>query len=72
MAFDPELAIADAQFQSHTEALAYVRSFDLRGQPAKFDVICPAVRRVADAIARPRCAAASITGGHSRRGRAKA
>ena len=32
MAFDPELAIADAQFQSHTGALAYVRSFELFGQ----------------------------------------
>jgi len=28
-AFDPSLAIADAQFRSHTEAMAYVRSFDL-------------------------------------------
>ena len=41
MAFDPELAIADAKFHSHTEALAYVRSFDLWGQSAKFDVIAP-------------------------------
>ena len=41
MAFDPELAIADAQFQSHTGALAYVRSFDFLGQSAKFDVIVP-------------------------------
>jgi hypothetical protein len=41
IAFDPELAIADAQFQSHTAALAYVRSFELFGQSAKFDVIVP-------------------------------
>jgi hypothetical protein len=41
MAFDPELAIADAHFQSHTGALAYVRSFDFLGQSAKFDVIVP-------------------------------
>jgi hypothetical protein len=41
MAFDPELAIADAQFQSDTGALAYVRSFDFLGQSAKFDVIVP-------------------------------
>jgi hypothetical protein len=41
LAFDPSLAVADAQFQSHTGALAYVRSFDLFGQSAKFDVIVP-------------------------------
>ena len=41
IAFDPELAIADAHFQSHTGALAYVRSFDFLGQSAKFDVIVP-------------------------------
>ena len=41
MAFDPELAIADAQFQSNTGALAYVRSFELFGQSAKFDLIVP-------------------------------
>jgi hypothetical protein len=41
MAFDPDLAVADAQFQSHTGVLAYVRSFDLFGQSAKFDVIAP-------------------------------
>jgi hypothetical protein len=41
MAFDPELAIADAQFQSSTGALAYVRSFEFLGQSAKFDVIVP-------------------------------
>jgi hypothetical protein len=41
MAFDPELSIADAQFHTHTEALAYVRSFDVGGKSAKFDVILP-------------------------------
>jgi len=41
MAFDPSLAIADAQFQSHTAALAYVRSLDVAGKSAKFDVILP-------------------------------
>jgi len=41
LAFNPSLAVADAQFQSHTGALAYVRSFDLLGQSAKFDVIAP-------------------------------
>ena len=41
IAFDPSLAVADAQFHSQTEALAYVRSFDFMGQSAKFDVIVP-------------------------------
>jgi hypothetical protein len=41
LAFDPSLAVVDAQFQSHTGVLAYVRSFDLFGQSAKFDVIAP-------------------------------
>jgi hypothetical protein len=41
LAFDPESAIADAPFHSHTGALAYIRSFDLWGQSAKFDVIVP-------------------------------
>jgi hypothetical protein len=35
------LAVADARFQSHTGALAYVRSFDWFGLSAKFDVIVP-------------------------------
>ena len=42
MAFDPDLAIADAKFNTNTGVLAYVRSFDLWGQSAKFDVIVPA------------------------------
>jgi hypothetical protein len=42
LAFDPNSAIADAKFHSNTEVLAYVRSFDVGGQSAKFDVILPA------------------------------
>ena len=41
IAFDPSSSIADAQFHSHTGVLAYVRSFDVGGQSAKFDVILP-------------------------------
>ena len=41
MAFDPNLSIADAKFQSNIGLLAYVRSFDFAGQSAKFDVIVP-------------------------------
>ena len=41
VAFDPELSIADAKFQSHTGALAYVRSLDVFGKSAKFDLILP-------------------------------
>jgi hypothetical protein len=41
VAFDPSLSIADAQFHAHTGAVAYVRSFGLWGQSAKFDVIVP-------------------------------
>jgi len=41
IAFNPSLSIVDAEFESHTEALAYIRSFDLWGQSAKFDVILP-------------------------------
>ena len=41
IAFDPELAIADAQFHSDAAAAAYVRSFDFFGKSAKFDVIVP-------------------------------
>ena len=36
-----QLSIADAQFHTHTEALAYVRSLDVGGKSAKFDVILP-------------------------------
>ena len=41
MAFDPSLSIADAQFHIHTAVLAYVRSVDVWGKSAKFDVILP-------------------------------
>ena len=41
IAFDPNLSIADAQFYTHTEALAYVRSLDVFGKSAKFDVMLP-------------------------------
>ncbi len=41
ISFDPELSIADAKFHSHTGALAYVRSLDVFGKSAKFDVILP-------------------------------
>ncbi len=41
IAFDPDAAIADATFHSNSSVLAYVRSFDLGGQSAKFDVIVP-------------------------------
>jgi hypothetical protein len=42
LAFDPDTAIADAKFHSNTGLLAYVRSFEVGGQWAKFDVIMPA------------------------------
>jgi hypothetical protein len=42
IAFDPNLSIADAKFNSAAEVLAYVRSFDFAGQSAKFDLIVPA------------------------------
>jgi hypothetical protein len=41
IAFDPDLAIADAQFRNSTGVLAYIRSFEVAGQSAKFDVIVP-------------------------------
>ena len=41
MAFDPSSSITDAQFRSHTGVLAYVRSLDVGGKSAKFDVILP-------------------------------
>jgi hypothetical protein len=41
IAFDPSLPIADAKFHMHTGALAYVRSLDVGGMSAKFDVILP-------------------------------
>jgi hypothetical protein len=50
MAFDPDLSIADATFRSNTELLAYVRSFDLAGQSAKFDMIVPSTSFRAEAF----------------------
>jgi hypothetical protein len=41
LAFDPTSPIDDAPFRTHTEAVAYVRSLDVLGQSAKFDVILP-------------------------------
>ena len=41
LAFDPALPIADAQFHSSTEVLAFARSLDVLGKSAKFDVIVP-------------------------------
>src|SRR4051812_9285878 len=50
MAFDPDLSIADANFHSNTELLAYVRSFAFAGQSAKFDVIVPSSAFSAQAL----------------------
>ena len=41
IAFDPDGAIANSTFHSDTGVLAYIRSFDLAGHSAKFDVIVP-------------------------------
>ncbi len=41
IAFDPSTSVTDAQFHSHTGVLAYVRSLDVGGKSAKFDVILP-------------------------------
>ena len=41
IAFDPTLPISDASFRTDTGALAYVRSLDIGGKSAKFDVILP-------------------------------
>ena len=50
IAFDPDLAVANAKFNSDTGVLAYIRSFDLGGQSAKFDVIVPASSFSAQAL----------------------
>lgn len=50
MAFDPDLSIADATFHSNTALLAYVRSFALAGQSAKFDVVVPSSAFSAQAL----------------------
>jgi hypothetical protein len=41
IAFDPSSSITDAEFRSQTGVLAYVRSLDVWGKSAKFDVILP-------------------------------
>jgi hypothetical protein len=41
IAFNPTSSITDAQFHTNTEALVYVRSLDVWGKSAKFDVILP-------------------------------
>lgn len=41
LAFDPTLPIADAQFYTNTEFLAYAHSLDAWGKSAKFDVVLP-------------------------------
>jgi hypothetical protein len=43
LAFDPNLAVADATFNSNAGLLGYQRTFDFAGQSAKFDVIVPAL-----------------------------
>ena len=50
IAFDPSLSIADAKFNQHTDALAYVRSFDVGGKSTKFDVIVPYSSFSADGV----------------------
>jgi len=51
VAFNPTLPIANAQFHSNTEVLAYVRSIDAWGSSAKFDVILPFSSFYGDALA---------------------
>ncbi len=62
IAFDPDLAIANARFFSSTEALAYVRSFDLGGQSAKFDAIVPTSSFSAQALVNGLPAARQMAG----------
>ena len=50
MAFDPSLSIADAKFQQHTGALAYVRSLEVGSKSAKLDVIVPYSSFSADGV----------------------
>ena len=49
LAFDPSLSIADARFHAETSAVAYVRTLDLWGNSAKFDVLLPYSGFYADA-----------------------
>lgn len=62
MAFNPDLAIADANFNSNTALLAYVRSFELGGQSAKFDVIVPTSSFSAQGIANGQPAERQMSG----------
>ena len=41
IAFDPTLPIANAQYYSNTELIAYSRSLDAWGRSAKFDMVLP-------------------------------
>jgi hypothetical protein len=41
MAFDPSVAITNAQFHANTGVLAYARSLEVWGKSAKFDVVLP-------------------------------
>jgi hypothetical protein len=62
MAFNPDLAIADANFNSNTALLAYVRSFELGGQSAKFDGIVPTSSFSAQGIANGQPAERQMSG----------
>jgi len=62
MAFNPDLTIADANFNSNTALLAYVRSFELGGQSAKFDVIVPTSSFSAQGIANGQPAERQMSG----------
>jgi Putative MetA-pathway of phenol degradation len=50
IAFDPETSITNAQFHNNAGVLAYVRSLDVGGKSAKFDVILPYSSFSADAL----------------------
>ncbi len=62
IAFDPDLAIANAKFNSDAEVLAYIRSFDVWGQSAKFDVILPASSFSAQALVNGQSAERQMSG----------
>jgi hypothetical protein len=62
IAFDPDLAIANAKFNSNAEVLAYIRSFDVWGQSAKFDVILPASSFSAQALVNGQSAERQMSG----------
>ena len=62
IAFDPDLAIANAKFNSDAQVLAYIRSFDVWGQSAKFDVILPASSFSAQALVNGQSAERQMSG----------